>query len=592
MSASKPIEDYALIGDGRTVALVARDGAIDWLCWPRFDSDACLSALLGTEEHGTWRVAPVEPSTATRRYAGDDLVLQTEFETKTGRLLLTDFMPIREDGESAVVRRLEAVEGTIEVEVLLRLRFGYGEMPPWFEEKDGGICGEIGPDLVMLRGPDLAVDGEILRARRTLRKGDRADYVLQHTRPENGIPGPIDPAQAQAETERWWRRWIARFDKPTDWPEAVRRSLLTLKALTYAPTGGIVAAATLGLPEKPHGAMNWDYRYCWLRDSTFTLTALLNGGFHSEAEAWRDWLFRAVAGKPDKMRIMYRVDGGRRIDETEIPFLPGWNGAKPVRMGNGAAGQRQLDVYGEVLDSTALCDRAGIARRARGREVCARLVEHVERIWREPDQGMWESRGEPLDYVYSKVMAWVAVDRFLKLHEENHALPNKRRTELERLHTEMHGEICEKGFDTGRNSFMQSYGSRHLDASVLLLPLIGFLPADDKRIAGTIAAIEKGLMEGGFVRRQEAPWLGQEEGVFLACSCWLADCLNMQGRKDEARALFERVLAVSNDLGLLSEEYHVPSRRLLGNFPQALTHIAVVNTGLALCGPTLQRGGG
>lgn len=587
---SKPIEDYALIGDGHTVALVARDGAIDWLCWPRFDSDACLSALLGTEEHGTWRIAPSGPATVTRHYAGDDLVLRTEFVVAQGRLLLTGFMPIRRDGVSAIVRRLEVLDGTVEVDLMLRLKFGYGEVPPWWEQKKDGIVGEIGPDTLMLRGPGLSLEGGEVRTRRTLHAGERADYVLQHGRPEAGLPEPIDPAAAQEETERWWRNWIARFDKPTDWPDAVKRSLLTLKALTYFPAGGIVAAPTLGLPEKPRGAMNWDYRYCWIRDSTFTLTALLNAGFHAEAEAWRDWLFRAVAGDPDKMRIMYRVDGGRHIDETEIPFLPGWNGAKPVRIGNAAAGQRQLDVYGEVLDSAALCDRAGIARTERGREVGARLVAHVERIWRAPDQGMWESRGEPRHYVYSKVMTWVAVDRLLKLHQTDNDLPDGRRAELEALREEMHGEICAKGFDAERGAFMQSYGSRCLDASVLLLPLVGFLPVEDERMAGTIAAVEAGLMEGGFVRRQEAPWFGKEEGVFLPCTCWLADVLAMSGRRDEARVLFERVLGVSNDLGLLSEEYHAPSRRLLGNFPQALTHISVVNTGLGLCGPILQRG--
>ena len=591
-SPSKPIEDYGLIGDGHTVALVARDGAIDWLCWPRFDSEACFSALLGTEQHGTWRIAPVGPTTVSRRYAGDDLVLRTEFVAGKGRLALTDFMPMRKDGGSAIVRRLEVYDAPVEVDLLLRLRFGYGEMSPWWEDKAGGLVGDVGPDLVALRGPGLRLDGAMVRARFTLSPGERADYVMQHGHPEAGTPEPIDPAAAQEDTERHWRDWIARFDKSTDWPEAVKRSLLTLKALTHAPTGGIVAAPTLGLPEKPRGSMNWDYRYCWLRDSTFTLTAPLNAGYHNEAEAWRDWLFRAIAGEPDKMRIMYRVDGGRRIDESEIPFLPGWNGAKPVRIGNAAAGQRQLDIYGEVLDSTALCERAGLPRTRRGSEVGARLVAHVDRIWREPDQGMWESRGTPQHYVYSKVMAWVAVDRFLKLQGDGDALPPERRTAMEALRTDMHADVCAKGFDAGRNAFVQSYGSRDLDASVLLLPLVGFLPIDDKRIVGTIAAVEKGLMEGGFVRRQEAPWLGREEGVFLACSCWLADCLAMQGCKSEARALFERVLAVSNDLGLLSEEYHVPSKRLLGNFPQALTHIAVVNTGLNLCGGTLQRGGG
>lgn len=588
MSASKPIEDYALIGDGHTAALVARDGAIDWLCWPRFDSDACMSALLGTEEHGTWRIAPAGPATVTRRYAGDDLVLRTEFAAAEGRLVLTDFMPVHQAGVSAIVRRLEAVDGPVEVDVLLRLRFGYGEIPPWWERRDGSLLGEVGPDTVVLRGPGLSLDGEMVRARLTLRAGERADYVLQHDGAQAGPPEPIDPAAAQGETEFWWRDWIGTFDKPTDWPEAIRRSLLTLRALTFFPTGGIVAAPTLGLPEKPDGTMNWDYRYCWLRDSTFTLTALLNAGFQTEAQAWQQWLFRAIAGAPDKVRIMYRVDGGRQIEERTIGHLPGWNAAQPVRVGNAAAGQRQLDVYGEVLDSARLCQKAGITRSDKGRATGKRLVEHLERVWREPDQGMWESRAAPQHYVYSKVMAWVAVDRYLALGDVEGA----RRGELEALRDRIHADVCANGYDASRKSFMQSYGSRHLDASVLLLPLVGFLPADDERIAGTFAAIETGLMEGGFVRRQEAPWLGKEEGVFLPCTCWLADGLAMAGRRDEARVLFERVLGVSNDLGLLSEEYHVPSGRLVGNFPQALTHIAVVNTGLSLCGPTLQRGGG
>lgn len=590
--SSKPIEDYALIGDGQTVALVAHDGAIDWLCWPRFDSDACLCALLGTAENGSWRIAPIGQATSTRRYAGDDLVLQTTFGAGGGQLVLTDFMPMRQDGVSAVVRRLQAVGGPVEVELLLRLRFGYGDMPPWWEARDGVLVGEVGPDRVVLRGPGLELDGETVRARITLASGERADYVLQHARSDAPPPEPIDPARAQADTERGWRDWIGAFDKPTDWPDAVKRSLLTLRALTHMPSGGIVAAPTLGLPEQAGGSMNWDYRYCWLRDSTFTLTALLNGGFHGEAQAWRDWLLRAVAGAPDKMRIMYRVDGGRRIDETELGHLPGWNGATPVRLGNAAAGQRQLDVYGEVLDSIALCDRAGIAPSDREIEVARRLVAHVERIWQEPDQGMWESRAAPQHYVYSKVMAWVAVDRFLKLNARHGAVNAERRAGLERMRDAIHADVCAKGFDTGRDSFMQAYGSRHMDASVLLIPLVGFLQAGDPRVLGTIAAVEKHLMEGGLVRRQEAPWLGKEEGVFLACSCWLADCLNMAGRHAEARALFERVLALSNDVGLLSEEFHVPSKRLMGNFPQALTHIAVVNTGLGLCGTLPQRGAG
>ena len=591
-SQSKPIEDYALIGDGRTAALVARDGAMDWLCWPRFDSDACFSALLGDDQHGVWRLGPTEAADVSRSYCGDTNVLQTEFRTAGGVLHLTDFMPLEEGDSSAVVRHLEVREGEVEVELTLAIRFGYGDIPPWFSALNGpegeGFSGTVGPDLVVLRGPGLSRSGDVLRARITLSAGERADYILQHARSELPIPDPVDPEPALARTLAAWRDWVSRFDKKTDWPEAVTRSLLTLKALTYKPTGGVVAAPTLGLPEKPEGSMNWDYRYCWLRDSTFTLTALLNAGFHEEAQAWLRWLLRAVGGAPDKMRVMYRVDGGRQIEEREIDHLPGWNGARPVRAGNAAAGQRQLDIYGEVLDSVRLCHRAGLPGSSSAGAISARLVAHVGRIWREPDQGLWESRAKPQHYVYSKVMAWVAVDRSLSLG----GCAQDRRAELEALRDAIHADVCTHGFDTRRGSFMQAYGSRSLDASALLLPLVGFLPANDERIAGTIAAIERRLMEGGLVRRQEAPWLGREEGVFLPCSCWLANCMAMQNRLQEARALFERVLAVSNDLGLLSEEYHVPSRRMLGNFPQAMTHVAVINTALGLCGPVLQRGGG
>jgi GH15 family glucan-1,4-alpha-glucosidase len=591
-SQSRPIEDYALIGDGRTAALVARDGAIDWLCWPRFDSDACLSALLGDDRHGVWRLGPTEAADVSRSYCGDTNVLQTEFRTAGGVLNLTDFMSTKERDSSAVVRRLEVREGEVEVELILAIRFGYGDIPPWFSALNGpegaGFSGAVGPDLIVLRGPGLFRSGDDLRARVTLSVGERANYVLQHVPSELPIPDPVDPELALTRTLTAWQDWIARFDRKTDWPQAVKRSLLTLRALTYAPTGGIVAAPTLGLPEKPGKSMNWDYRYCWLRDSTFTLTALLNAGFHEEAQAWRRWLLRAVGGAPDKMRVMYRVDGGRQIEEREIDHLPGWNGARPVRVGNAAAGQRQLDVHGEVLDSVRLCRRAGLPDSSSAAAISARLVAHVERIWREPDQGLWESRAKPQHYVYSKVMAWVAVDRLLSLG----GCAVDRRAELEALRDTIHADVCTHGFDTRRGSFMQAYGSRSLDASALLLPLVGFLPASDERIAGTVAAIERRLMEGGLVRRQEAPWVGREEGVFLPCSCWLANCMAMQNRLPEARALFERVLAVSNDLGLLSEEYHVPSRRMLGNFPQAMTHVAVINTALGLCGPVLQRGGG
>ena len=553
---SKPIEDYALLGNGHTVALVARDGSVDWLCWPRFDSDACFAALLGTEEQGAWRIAPEGEFTSTRSYRGDTLVLDTEFVAEGGRARLTDFMPLLQDGGGALIRRLEGIEGELALDSVIRPRFGYGDVPPWWCPADQGWTGVVGPDRLTLRGPAAAIerDGDLLHTHIVLHAGETVTFVLQHSPSHMEAPAPLDPSAALAETENKWLRWIAAFDKATDWPHAVKRSLLTLKALTYQPTGGIVAAPTLGLPEKPAGAMNWDYRYGWLRDSTFTLTALLNAGFHGEARAWLHWLLRAIAGAPDKIRIMYRVDGGRRIDETELTHLPGWNGAKPVRLGNAAAGQRQLDVFGEVLDSALLADRAGIERDDWDRQIEESLVAHVECIWQQPDQGMWESRGTPQHYVYSKVMAWVAIDRLLRLDERHGWLPAARHEELEQRRADMHAEICEKGFSARRGTFMQHYGSADLDASLLLLPLVGFLPATDARMAATIAAIEEMLMEGGFVRRQEASWFGKEEGVFLACSCWLADCMAMQGRRDEARALFERVLTLSNDVGLLSEE--------------------------------------
>ena len=595
-SASKPIEDYALLGDGRTVALVARDGAVDWLCWPRFDSDACFAALLGDESQGTWRIAPEGTFTSTRCYRGDTLVLDTEFAGSTGTVKLTDFMPLPAEDGSALVRRLECLAGEVALAMTLRPRFGFGEVAPWWIAIEGGWKGVVGPDLLALHGPPVERQGDEMHARITLRAGEVACFVLQHRASHEGVPPPIDAEAALAATTAAWQDWIATFDKPTDWPEAVKRSLLTLRALTHHQTGGIVAAPTLGLPEKPGGSMNWDYRYCWLRDSTFTLAALLNSGFTAEARDWLHWLLRAVAGAPDKMKIMYRVDGGRRINETKLPHLPGWNDSQPVRLGNAAAGQRQLDVFGEVLDSARLAQRAGIDRSEWGADTETRLIRHLERIWQEPDQGMWESRAAPQHYVYSKVMAWVAVDRFLRLSAE-HGIDPARRQELETLHATMHAEICEKGFNAGCGTFTQHYGSATLDACLLLLPLVGFLPATDTRMAATIAAVEDKLSEGGLIRRQEAPFLGGtvlrgEEGVFLACSCWLADCMALQGRHAEARLLFERVLDVGNDVGLLSEEYHVPSQRLMGNFPQALTHIAIINTGLGLCGPVFQRAGG
>ena len=501
---SKPIEDYGLIGDGRTVALVARDGAVDWLCWPRFDSDACFAALLGTAENGTWQLAPAAGTAASRRYRPDTLILETELEGPAGRARISDFMPLPPEAP-ALVRRVKGIEGTLALTMRLRPRFGYGDIPLWWGEAGDAWCGVAGPDRLTLRGPGVARDGVELCAAFSVAAGKTVAFVLQHNPSHEPVPAPLDVETALGETAAGWTGWIAAFDKPTDWPEAVRRSLLMLRALTFHATGGIVAAPTLGLPEKPGGSMNWDYRYCWLRDSTFTLTALLNAGYHEEAGDWLRWLLRAIAGAPDKLKIMYRIDGGRRVDELELPHLAGWGGASPVRLGNAAAGQRQLDVFGEVLDSTCLADRAGLERGGWGRDADRLLLARLVQIWREPDQGMWESRSAPKHNVYSKVMAWVTVDRELRLDGRHHHLEDDERERLERLGQQMHDDICGKGFDRSRGTFTSAYGGGGIDASLLLLPLVGFLPVADPRIGATIAAIEDKLMEvacsGGRRRR-------------------------------------------------------------------------------------------
>ena len=589
---SKPIEDYALIGDGETAALVAKDGSIDWLCWPRFDDDACFAALLGESEHGRWRLAPSDPAArATRRYRGDTLVLETDFETATGAVRITDFMPAEPEGGTALVRLLTGLQGRVEMECDLRLRFDYGSVPPWLEPRPDGMLAMVGPDMVVLRSPaPLETADGATRGRFAVAAGETIPFVLRYARSYDPEPGPIDAVAALGRTLAYWEGWIGQFRKPTEWPDAVRRSLLTLKALSHRRTGGLVAAPTLGLPEKPGGGMNWDYRYCWVRDSTFTCCALLNAGFREEARDWLQWLLRAIGGTPEKMRIMYRIDGSRRLEEWQAPWLPGYEGSRPVRIGNAAAGQVQLDVFGEILDTVHLARRSGIDGSEHGRHVGEVLIEFVGRTWREPDQGLWESRGAPQHHVYSKAMCWVAVDRFLKLYE-GHGMDAETRDRLTALREDIHDETCRLGYDAGLGHFVQHYGSQALDASLLMLPLMGFLPIEDPRIAGTIAAIERQLLDGGIVHRYaERP--DDQEGAFIACSCWLADCMAMQGRDEEARALFRRVLDLRNDVGLLAEEYHLPSRRLVGNFPQALSHIALVNTGLGLCGPVMRRAGG
>ncbi len=586
------ISDYAIVGDGEACALVARNGSVDFLCWPRFDSDACMAALLGDESHGHWQIAPDGfLRSVRRRYRGDTLILETRFEAEDGVFRLIDFMR-REAGTSTLIRIVEGVSGTPAVRLRIRLRFNYGEMPPWSRPHHNGVVFEVGPDRAILYSPIRIEHGEAEgHATFKVQEGERMPFVLSYSDSSDPDDEQPDPEALLVDTEREWREWIGRFDKPCHWPEAVKRSLITLKALIHRRTGGLIAAATLGLPELPNGSMNWDYRYCWLRDATFTLTALLNSGYHEEAEQWRSWILRAVAGRPDKMQIMYRLDGSRRLPEFEADWLPGFHGAKPVLVGNAASAQNQLDVYGELLDGFHVASQGGTPRSPRGIDVETALVLHLEQVWDKPGADIWETRGEGKRYTYSQAMAWVGIDRFLKGNETHQSADHDLVARLSQLRDEIHAQVCARGFDNARNRFVRDFGGTELDASLLLLPLVGFLPATDPRMSATIAAIETELTEGGLVRRMPAKHDGRDEGAFLACSCWLADCYKLQGRDDDARTVLERVISLSNDVGLLSEEYHVPTQRLIGNTPQALSHLGVVNTALFLSGPVIQRGG-
>lgn len=591
---SSPIEDYALIGDGQTAALVNRNGSIDWLCWPRFDSDACFCALLGTHENGRWLLAPqASGGSIQRRYEEDTLVLETETTTATGIVRVTDFMPIREGDLSAVVRVVAGLSGSVAMRMDLRLRFDYGAMPPWCDVDESGFTATIGPDRVTLAAPvRIDVNDDVVSADFVVEEGQRKVFVLSYAPSDDTMPAPCEPERALAETRIYWRTWIAGFDASrTKWPGLVKRSLITLRAMAHVKTGGLVAAPTAGLPEMPGGSLNWDYRYCWLRDSTFTLGALANAGFKAEATAWRDWLLRAIGGSPDKMQIMYRVDGSRHLSEWTVDGLPGYRDARPVRIGNAASTQHQVDVYGEVLDCLSFARRAGIAVTPQQRDVEARIVDHLAKVWDTPGSGVWESRSEHRQYTYSKVMAWVGVDRVLSDGVAENALSDARQTQLEELRQTIHDSACHEGWNAGLGTFTQSYGNQELDASLLLLPLVGFLPANDPRVAATISKISSELSEGGLIRRKKAKVDGPNEGAFLPCSFWMADCLALQGRHDEAEAQFARVVALANDVGLLSEEYNVPAKHLAGNFPQALTHLALVNTALRLSGQGLERAG-
>jgi GH15 family glucan-1,4-alpha-glucosidase len=576
-----PIEHYALIGDCHTAALVGRDGSIDWLCFPRFDSGACFAALLGGPQHGRWLISPTETILrVSRQYRGDSLVLQTEFETQHGRVRLIDYMPL-DDERWDVVRIVEGLSGVVTVRMELIVRFDYGSIVPWVRRCDNTLLMTAGPDTLQLSA-SVAVNGENMKtvAEFTVNAGARESFVLNYRPSHHAMRVPVDPQAALEHTERLWHAWSERCTYRGRWREAVLRSLITLKALTYKPTGGIVAAPTTSLPEHPGGVRNWDYRYCWLRDATFTLNALLLAGYVSEATDWREWLLRAVAGSPKDLQILYGVTGVRRLDEYAVPWLPGYEGAAPVRVGNAASRQFQLDVYGEVMDTLHLARLGGLDSEPASWNFQRSMLEFLESNWMEPDESMWEVRGPRRHFTHSKVMAWVAFDRGIKDAERDGLEAPLDRWRA--IRDQIHAQVCAQGFDAARNSFVQSYDTSHLDASLLLIPQVGFLAHDDARVLGTIAAVERELLVGGLVMRYSTQTgvdaLPAGEGAFLPCSFWLADAYLLAGRRDEGEALFERLLALCNDVGLLAEEYDPRSKRMLGNFPQALTHMALVNT--------------
>ena len=583
---SLPLEDYALLGDCQTAALLGRDGSIDWLCFPRFDSASCFAALLGDREHGRWKIAPAaEPRKVTRRYREGTLVLDTEVETEDGVVIVTDFMPLRATAPAEspeVVRIVQGKRGTVRMKMELIVRFDYGATIPWVRKIDGTLRAIAGANALRLVTP-IENHGENLAtvAEFDVREGERIPFVLTWFPSFADAPPAIDAERALSETETAWRAWSARSTYDGDWKQPVARSLLTLKALTDARTGGIVAAPTTSLPERIGGVRNWDYRYCWIRDATFTLLSLMTAGYQDEARAWREWLLRAVAGEPSKLQIMYSIAGDRRLDEFEVPWLPGYERSAPVRIGNAASAQRQLDVYGELIDALHESVRFGIEPEEYAWRMQIAILDFLETAWKEPDSGIWEVRGPPREFTHSKVMAWVAFDRAVKSVEKFRLEGPADR--WRKVRDAIHREVCEKGFDANKNAFVQHYGSTELDASTLMLPLVGFLEATDPRMRGTIEAIERDLDMGGFVRRYANESSGVDglpgsEGVFLPCTFWLADNLYLLGRHDDARAIFERLLALRNDVGLLSEEYDVGKRRLLGNFPQAFSHVSLVNT--------------
>jgi len=581
-----------LIGDGKAAALVARDGSIDWLCWPRFDGEACFAALFGRPENGYWSLAPVGQAEINRQYCQDTMIVETCFRTGSGSVRMLDFMPVNTPN-SSVIRIVEGVRGTILMRCDIVLRFDYGLIRPLVTTSATETTITAGSLRVVLRTTiPVTVSPERIEAQFDIVAGQRITFSMTCANWVDPFPEALDPAALLTATEQFWRKWISRFTKQVVEPDAVRRSLLTLKALIHHQTGGLVAAPTLGLPETPGGSLNWDYRFCWLRDATFTLTALLNAGYHEEATEWYKWLLRAAGSSAEHLQVLYRVDGSRSVHEYELPWLSGYERSRPVRAGNAAAAQGQLDIFGEVIDALSLAARAGIKPPPHDIDLQMALVDHIEVIWEQPDKGLWEARGEARNYTYSRVMAWVGIDRFIHNPKARAHVKPARARHLRALAKRIHDQVCTDGYDGERGHFVEYYGSSFVDGSLLLLPLVGFLPIDDPRIAATIDAVEKELMDDGLIRRRHATSTGEQEGAFIPCACWLADCRAMQGRPQEARKLLTRVLEVRNDVGLLAEEYDIARKRLLGNFPQALSHLALVNTELQLSGSVLQRDGG
>jgi GH15 family glucan-1,4-alpha-glucosidase len=583
------IEDYALLGNCKTAALVARDGSLDWLCFPRFDSPACFAALLGDSDNGRWKIAPRGPLLSTeRRYREGTLILETLFETPTGSAMLIDFMPPGEG--SHVVRIVVGLTGHVSFDMDLAIRFDYGSSVPWVENKGGRMLTAVaGPEMLVLRSPEpmKALDHHTGSQFR-VNAGAREAFVLSHQPSYEQVQEAIDPEAALAETEHFWLEFSRRCPDVGPWTAQVKRSLITLKAMTYQPTGGIVAAVTTSLPEQLGGERNWDYRYCWLRDATMTLLAFMNLGYFEEAAAWREWLMRSVAGNPEQIQIMYGLGGERRLPEFELPWLDGYEASRPVRIGNGAATQMQLDVYGEVADAMIQAIKGGLPRPPRSIAISKVIMPFLEKVWHLPDEGIWEIRSEPRHFTHSKVMTWVAFDRNATLiaetaqNDEDRALARHYRS----VANDIHADVCRKGYDSGIGSFTQTYGSRALDASLLQIALTGFLPADDPRVVGTVAAIEQHLIQDGLLLRYDTErsvdGVAGSEGTFLVCSFWLADVYVLMGREEEAAALFERLCGLCNDLGLLAEQYDPREERMLGNFPQAFSHIGIINTALNL----------